>query len=267
MGKYIEVDEELKKLVEEKKSAREISAILGINYTTVHKKLRRLNINLYNYHNELKFDNTVFDVIDTEEKAYWLGFLFADGYVSPRNNSVEFGLKGSDCEHLSKFNTFVKNRNDIAIGVAKCNGKEFSRCRCLLTDKHFHDNLISLGCVPVKSKILKFPDLNIFKKDGLINHFLRGFFDGNGCIYFTKTGKVCINLVTTTEFANSIVEYYPNIFGVRTKDYRHPNNNIVSMSAHCSKAFKFLDLIYENSTISLKRKYEKYKIAVLHRNM
>ena len=80
---------------------------MNIGYTTLHRWLRKLNINLPNYHNALKFDNTVFDTIDTEEKAYWLGFMYADGYVQNNGNSVELSLKGSDVEHLEKFRVFL----------------------------------------------------------------------------------------------------------------------------------------------------------------
>ena len=50
---------------------------------------RRYNCN-YDYFKE----------IDTEDKSYWLGFLYADGSVRKNTNTVELSLKGSDIEHL-----------------------------------------------------------------------------------------------------------------------------------------------------------------------
>ena len=49
---------------------KEIAIVLGVSRATVQRALRRLNLSTPNYHNMLKFDNTVFDCIDTEEKAY-----------------------------------------------------------------------------------------------------------------------------------------------------------------------------------------------------
>ena len=113
MGKYKEVTSELIELVQQGKTGKEISSILNLDYTTVHRKLRKLGINLYNYHNELKFNNKVFDSIDTEEKAYWLGFLFADGSVSARDNQVELSLSSIDRGHLQKFRRFLESKNDL----------------------------------------------------------------------------------------------------------------------------------------------------------
>ena len=113
MGKYKEVTSELIKLVQQGKTGKEISSILNLDYTTVHRKLRKLGINLYNYHNELKFNNKVFDSIDTEEKAYWLGFLFADGSVSARDNQVELSLSSIDRGHLQKFRRFLESKNEV----------------------------------------------------------------------------------------------------------------------------------------------------------
>ncbi|MGM9535052.1 MAG: hypothetical protein ACI3VR_07355, partial [Intestinibacter sp.] len=65
--------------------------------------------------NRPKFNEHIFDVIDTEEKAYWLGFIFADGYIGstplePNKKSVynfELSLKLEDTSHLEKFKSFI----------------------------------------------------------------------------------------------------------------------------------------------------------------
>lgn len=56
----------------------------------------------------ISFNNKVFSKIETEEQAYWLGFLYADGYVSLNNNDVELSLKLLDAEHLNKFKKIFK---------------------------------------------------------------------------------------------------------------------------------------------------------------
>lgn len=258
MGKYKEVTKELLELVNLKKSAREIANILGINYTSVHKKLRKLGINLYNYHNELKFDNTVFDDIDTEEKAYWLGFLFADGHISSTVNTVELALKGEDKEHLEKYNNFLRNKASVKTSKVKCKNKEYTRCRCGVTNKHFHDTLVSLGCVPRKSLILKFPDASIFKNTSLIRHFIRGYFDGDGCICATKRGRMVLSVMGTKEFLEELNLFLPVRSFVYLKDKRRPNTNTYTITFSCSKADCVAKYLYKDSTIYLNRKYNRF---------
>ena len=257
MGKYKEVTKELLELVKQKKSGKEIAKILNINYTCVHKKLTKLAIHLYNYHNELKFDNTVFDVIDTEEKAYWLGFLFADGHVSSTANTVELSLKGEDKEHLEKYNTFLRNKACIKTSKARCKNKEYTRCRCGVTNKHFHDTLVSLGCVPRKSLILKFPDLTIFSTPSLIRHFIRGYVDGDGCLSYTKSGRLTIQIIGTKEFLEVLNSLLPVQASVYRKDKSHKHDTY-SISFSCSPADCVAKYLYEDSTIYLDRKYNRF---------
>lgn len=257
MGKYKEVTKELLELVKQKKSGKEIAKILNINYTCVHKKLRKLGIHLYNYHNELKFDNTVFDVIDTEEKAYWLGFLFADGHVSSTANTVELSLKGEDKEHLEKYNTFLRNKACIKTSKVRCKNKEYTRCRCGVTNKHFHDTLVSLGCVPRKSLILKFPDLTIFSTSSLIRHFIRGYVDGDGCLSYTKSGRLTIQILGTKEFLETLNSLLPVKALNYTKKPEHVNNTYC-ISFGCSSADCVAKYLYEDSTIYLDRKYDRF---------
>ena len=83
------LNERLKVLVlEAHKTAKEILKETGISESTLFRRLKALGIKIPNYHNQLKFDNTVFDDIDSEEKAYWLGFIYADGNISSSKNSL-----------------------------------------------------------------------------------------------------------------------------------------------------------------------------------
>lgn len=66
------------------------------------------NYTIVNKQNEVLIDNTVFDVIDTEEKAYWLGFLYADGNIGSTECKLEVNLQASDWEHMKKFQEFLK---------------------------------------------------------------------------------------------------------------------------------------------------------------
>ncbi len=109
----------------------------GTTRQTLAKHFRELGVEIINKQNRLKFDNTVFDCIDTEEKAYWLGFIFADGYISSDSLKgksrylLEISLKASDKNHLDKFNKFMKheNANKVTIEDAKCGKVICKRCR------------------------------------------------------------------------------------------------------------------------------------------
>ena len=253
------LQERLVELVREQKSGHQIASELGVHYTTVHRWLRKLGLNLPNFHNELKFDNTVFDTIDTEEKAYWLGFLYADGYVSSDGKTVELGLKRDDKEHLEKFRDFLKNRNEVRMGNAKCYGKKFSRCRLTMVDKHFHNALISKGCIPNKSLILTFPDKSLFASEELIIHFIRGYVDGDGSVTYGCTGYAIFEIIGTKEFLDGIRDFFPNMFQqVYHKDKRRQGSNTYSMVLGAKKSEEFGNMLYSNATIFLKRKYDKF---------
>ena len=261
MGKYRNVDKELIELAALRKTGKQISSILNMDYSTVHKKLRRLGISLPNYHNQLKFDNTVFDTIDTEEKAYWLGFLYADGYVSSNKNVVELSLKASDKDHIEKFRKFLKCTEELTVKVMKstCKGKEFERARLCLYNNHFWESLVKLGCVPNKSLVLQFPSLSIFSKEDLVIPFIRGYIDGDGCLYSTRTGRLAIQVIGTSEFLDGILEIFPQLNSKKKKDSRHPTSNTYYISCTCNKADSIANILYNNAIVYLDRKYERYK--------
>jgi hypothetical protein len=244
-------------------SLTQMSKKYEIGRWTLTDRFKKLGIDIVNKQNEVKFDNTVFDVIDSEEKAYWLGLIYADGYISSQNFNFELCLKGSDIEHLNKFNKFMKHRdiNHVKLSkvICKNTNKECSRCRWIICDKHLWNILNSYGCTPQKSTILKFPNINIFKDLSLIKHFIRGYFDGDGSFSRHLHRTIVtphIQILGTPEFLNGIEEY-SDIIGIRGKDKRWTSNTEY-IEFHKEEGIKFINYIYENSKIYLDRKYKLF---------
>lgn len=210
----------------------------------------------------MKFDNTVFDNIDTEEKAYWLGFIYADGYISytdsiHKNRYVfEVSLKSSDVEHLNKLNKFFKCETN-KVTINKTEGGY--RCRLFLANKHLWEVLNSYGCTPRKSLTLTFPKIEVFKSKNLIRHFIRGYFDDDGCFsrnINVKTVSPIIGILGTEDILKNILSY-SKLEAVIKHDPRH-NNAIKFIFFNKTNGISFINYIYQNSSIYLNRKYKLY---------
>ena len=251
-------------LIQKGMSSKEISEVLGISKSAIFRICNNLNICIPNYHNSLKFDNTVFDIIDTEEKAYWLGFLYADGNVHSTSNIISITLKGDDKLHLEKFRTFLKASAQVKESYTTINSKQYKICKFSVCDKHIKEALINLGCVPKKSLILTFPNIDIFKDKFLVYDFIRGYVDGDGCLTFSKTGRLNLSILGTKEFLTGITNTFPNMFPSIYKAKRI-KTNVYTISNCGNHADEVTYKLYANATIYLDRKYERF--AVLNRKV
>ena len=117
-----QIIEEYKITPIEQRSLTKLSKKFGIQRQTLARHLKAEGIEVTNYQSSIKVDQYIFDVIDTEEKAYWLGFLFADGNISSSEDKLEINLSATDVDHLEKFRTFLKAANKVRI--RKNHGKE-----------------------------------------------------------------------------------------------------------------------------------------------
>ena len=236
-------------------SLTKVSKKFNIHRGNFSKKLKEEGFNIENKQNKIKFNNTVFNVIDTEEKAYWLGFIFADGYVSDENN-FELSLSAKDFSHLQKFGRFLDYESN-----AKLYGH---RCRFIVRDKHFTQSLKKLGCIPRKSLVLEFPKR---LREDLIPHFIRGYSDGDGCLYHIQPKKslsLSFHLVGTEKFLFKCLKHFKL---EHKKIYSHGKSKSFSIQFVFKQALDVCSYMYKDANIFLERKYEKYnKIAVLRRN-
>ena len=247
----------IKRYLTEEISLTQLGKEYKIDRRTLSSNLKKLGVDIVNKQNTPKFNENVFDEINTEEKAYWLGFIFADGYISNNDlciykNVFEISLKLADVEQLNKFNVFMNHiKNNVKT--------DDYRCRWAVMNSHLWNQLNSYGCVPNKSLKLTFPDKSIFKDIELIRHFIRGYFDGDGCITFHKYKYVvspAISVIGTKRFLETIIEI-SNISAKFRHDSRHSDNTF-SLEYDKENGINFINWLYSDCSIFLNRKYELY---------
>lgn len=209
------------------------------------------------------YNENVFDSIDTEEKAYWLGFIYADGYISsdPLNGKshYQFGitLSAKDKEHLEKFAKFIGYSEGVKEKISTRTGVDttYKSVKILISSKHLWETLNSYGCTPKKSLTLQFPSENIFKEKSLIRHFIRGYFDGDGTLGIYEN-KCLLSVLGTEHFLSEIVKFNIYVKSIKNAGTSNHPNNAYKLSYNTREAFGVAYNLYTNSNIYLNRKYD-----------
>lgn len=204
-------------------------------------------------------DDSYFEKIDNERKAYWLGFLYADGCISERseNNKIVIIQLHRDDKYLLK--EFLKDINsDTPIYVNKKGYVSIN-----IGSTKMANDLIKLGCLPRKSLVLKFPSEKIVSCN-LIKHFIRGYMDGDGCIStYKKIRKNRKSPIFVCEI--KFIGTYDMLLGI--KKFFNSDKDIL-INKHSPKSYQIsfsgrkyrnaVDILYNDATIYLKRKKDKW---------
>lgn len=208
-----------------------------------------------------------FEEINTSEKAYILGFIASDGCVQPENNKIKIDLKEIDEDILLKIQKEIGHDNKLSHYKQKSyfNEKEYiiNISRLVINSKQMIKDLQKYGVVKNKTDILNI-NLSLISKEFFFD-FLRGMFDGDGCISFSKEKKYCdVTLTSTPIMLNKILDWLNKNCEYDCKfylNYRHKDNlnnaTIISTNKDFNK--NFLKDLYLNSTIYLDRKFNKAK--------
>lgn len=212
----------------------------------------------YNY-NERIFQN-----IDTPEKAYWAGFITADGCIEDlarkradgsiyHNYRLRFCLAYKDIDHLKKFTKFL---NDESLPITDSYVKDNERntihhmCHIKVCCKQMALDLIKHGITPRKS-LHEQPLKDISPE--LVSHYIRGILDGDGCILNTNIGIIIVGSYDLMSWINNQFD---------NKGYIHPDDHskdLWKFALHKKTLCKeFLNWIYNDSTVYLDRKYLIY---------
>ena len=205
-----------------------------------------------------------FDKINTEEKAYILGLLYADGCNQTDRNSVSLGLKETDKEILDKIAALIQPTKPLQyINMSSQRNKEGfenskNQYRLVIANKRISERLVELGCGKAKTHNLTFPTEEQVPSC-LIRHFVRGYFDGDGSVSNGKTAKV--DVVGTISFLLPLQDIiFKELSLNRTvlnQRYKERDNEIRSLQiGGNNQCIKFRYWLYKDATIYLERKYD-----------
>lgn len=196
--------------------------------------------------------NSQFWGADKPAQAYWAGFIAADGSVS-RDGRLEVGLSIKDLEHLEKLKTALGSSHTIERKLA--NGK-YPSCYFRPRDQEIVEDLaLSYNIHPGKTSNYTIPEWLL--KHPLLSHFLRGYVDGDGCLYCKERASLTITSGSPI-FVGQIMNILQSIGSTYSiSNYGTYDNVVIGSKA---SIVLVLDYLYHDSTEAtrLSRKYVKF---------
>lgn len=229
----------------------------NVSYASVYNAIKRNNLE-YDYpgNRSVHFNTRYFQNIDNEHKAYWLGFLFADGSITKTDkscsqlNRVSLSISQHDSIIIKQFADDISMPREQIKHLVQTRGfkpgAEFIFIQCNSVD--MVNDLMSHGFTQRKRDRESIPELS----HDLMNHFIRGYFDGDGSI--------------STEFnITSERNVLPLIYEILVKECSIPRTKISYTKnsyrirwGGTNSIEKIATYLYENATVYLQRKLDKF---------
>lgn len=252
-------------------STVKIGKYFGVNHHRIAKALDKYNIPRTGVgQRKYLLNEHYFDVIDTPNKAYILGFFYADGCNFPKKSTVSMSLEEKDKEILEKIRLEIGSERPLEF-IEQSKRKDenndyhyndmwrlllFSTYMCKILEQH--------GMTPKKSLTLQFPK---HLDDSLLSHFVRGFFDGDGsyCPHYTKKGwfRPLVTITSTEDFCKDCLDVIRKQAGIEGGGiYEASSHNgitkVLSISG-TNQIKNFFEWLYKDAELYMKRKHDLYK--------
>lgn len=248
--------------VEKGLSTVQMAKVAHCSPDAIRNGMKRLEIPINHYQsNQSKrkyhINDEYFQTIDTEEKAYWFGFLMADGYVIEKGY-ITIGLSQKDEEHLKRFLTAVGSNSPITRYVSNGGipGKEHNMSKITVCSVKLARDLIKRGLKSPKSLQEFLPLL----PDEWYPAFIRGYFDGDGNFHYSQTKKgkqrMKVSILGGQRMCEEIKSYFARK-NIRLRVYCK-NRHLFEVAGNHLIGYDLLAHLYQDATIYLPRKYEKF---------
>jgi hypothetical protein len=236
---------------------KKISKLVGVSEVCIERFLKRNNI--IKGRRTITLDESFFEDINSNDKCYILGLIYADGWNNISGNRWGIQLTKSDEYILYDISKLLSYGGTIKNLKPSCeNGK--LRSRIELCSKKMCNDLLNLGVYQNKSLILDFNE-NLIPKQ-FINDFFRGVIDGDGHIYISPNySHFSVTITSSTIFCKSCQKFFEKELNYKPSIRLYRNNNLSADLRFSGRnnVLKFLRWIYDTkSELKLNRKYDKF---------
>ena len=208
-----------------------------------------------------KLNNQAFSEYN-QESCYWAGFLAADGCIDV-NNTIRIELAGKDMEHVQKFKDFCGSEHSVSHNQLK-NSYKIGFCSPAIASDLYYKYAVTVNKTH-ELLLPLLPEIEFYK------HYIRGFFDGDGCIteFFnnrpTATYRVFLTSGSLT-FLEELLELLKNSNITLGGSIQRKAANCWHIQFGVKDSASFLTWIYSGATVYLPRKYDKYVNLVINNN-
>lgn len=244
-------EKEIVKEYQSGKSMATLGKLHGCDPTTIKNILKAYKVsgrtlsearrNYLNY----TINENIFENIDTPDKAYWLGVMYADGYISKTQYTNKFGISVAekDKEWLEKFKEFLGYNGEISQYLT---GKTayvpgLPYVRLLIGNNKIVQDLEKFGVVEHKTK-----QINSLPNIKFLDDFVRGYIDGDGAL----TQRLPHLIISgNKDFLLSIANY----FNLPYHLYKDKSIYGLQYNKNCSEYLE--KRLYKNAHYYLDRKY------------
>jgi hypothetical protein len=243
--------EELYELyVNQNLGSKKISKIKNIGATTVLNYLKKYNIPKKTSGRQIKYkaNHNCFDKW-SHDMAYCLGFISADGHVWDKRPYITIAIHKKDIQILDFIKNYISPESKIRHYTKK------DMIQICIHSKKIHKRLVSLGINNKKTLNIKMPKMS--KK--YIPDFIRGYFDGDGCIWRTKNQNYYYSNIISMSI--NIIQDINNYLGFgRIRQKKTSKGKSYYELIFCqSDTLKLKKIIYKDpNSIKLDRKYQKF---------
>ncbi len=236
-------------------STRDIGRMLGHGKSTINAAIVRHGGKLRQVLGSDYPD--FFDSADTPEKAYWLGFLSADGCMittarHPEGDHLSIRLAARDKGHLVKLKEALGAHAGVLDGMSNGFGKPTASASLSVGSRRLTEALLALGIGPRKSATQQPWD----GPEDLMPHYWRGLFDGDGSLARKGPGLWTVFLCGSEPCVRGFTSWAHEICGTKARPYFRTGCWYISIAGR-SQVAKLVHAMYGNAPVSLDRKRER----------
>lgn len=242
----------------QKMEYKDIAKYLNFTERQVRGKLNNLG-----YTKLRKFNKHYFHEIDSEIKAYFIGFLFADGWVinNSKNRNYEVGMQLQSCDRyiLERLNNelggvHIITHEEPTVRIIEERTANIGHQDVLrIYSKEMVTDLIRIGITTRKTEKDIYPKI----PKQFFFDFLRGYIDGDGCYWKTRNNY----FLHITCASKTVLEYIQErllSYGIPTTIYMEKKRKYRLVCSRISTMKKLIPMIYhDNNVFCLSRKKEK----------